>query len=100
MADVDERGRYRRGLHEPTQVVDDVRKVGRTRGGVAETQPRTVIRADPGDFRDLSLDAPPGRHTVARSGVEHDRQAARSVAIEIEPPRPVDRDEILRLGVD
>ena len=100
MADIDERGLYARGFDEPVQVVDDVLEVGGTRGGVAEPEAGAVIGADPGDLGDLGLDMPPGRHAVARTGVEHDGRAARSVAIEIETPRPVDGDEILRLGID
>ena len=100
MADIDERRLYARGFDEPVQVVGDVPEVGRPRGGVAEPEARAVVGANAGDLGDLGLDMPPGRHAVAGAGVEEDGRAARSVAIEIEPPRSVDRDEILRLGVN
>nr|WP_245427704.1 hypothetical protein [Roseiarcus fermentans] len=100
MADIHERDRDLRRAHQAMQIVGHGADVGGALRRIAEAEAGAVVGADPGECRDLRLDAPPDHHAAAGAGVEHHDRTARPLAMEIDAPGPFDRDCGLRSGVD
>ena len=100
MADQDERLCDPRGRNEPAEVVGHLGDVRGALRRVAEPEPRAIVGADAREGADLRLHEAPGDHAVAGTGFQHNDRLAGADAMEIEPPRAVDRDKLLRRRVD